>query len=88
MTSSKCTGPLFYVEFDTTSLRLGVGVKEFDNATLAAYRHAVANRRAAKVLGDSVDKARFYKSGPETVQDATARRSCFVKVTRAIARVH
>lgn len=58
MTSSKCTGPFFYVEFDTTSLRLGVGVKELDNATLAAYRHAVANRRAAKVLGDRVDKAR------------------------------
>lgn len=36
--SPRCTGPVFYVEFDARRFRLGVGVKEFDPDTLAAYR--------------------------------------------------
>jgi uncharacterized protein (DUF2461 family) len=41
--SAKCTGPLFYVEFDAQSLRLGVGVKQFDPKTLSIYRDLVAD---------------------------------------------
>lgn len=52
--SAKCRGPLFYVEFDATRLRLGVGVKEFEGGTLDAYRRAVAHTKGAKELGDIV----------------------------------
>jgi len=52
ITSSRCTGPLFYVEFDAEALRLGVGVKEFDPRTLGAYRDLVAG-----VNGNPVDRA-------------------------------
>lgn len=52
ITSSRCTGPLFYVEFDAQALRLGVGVKEFDSRTLAAYRDLVAG-----VDGSPLDRA-------------------------------
>jgi len=51
ITSSRCTGPLFYVEFDADALRVGVGVKEFDPRTLAAYRDLVAG-----VNGNPVDR--------------------------------
>lgn len=46
----KCTGPLFYVEFDASHLRLGVGVKAFDRHTRDAYRSAVANGNEVKEL--------------------------------------
>lgn len=56
--SSKCTGPLFYVEFDARHLRLGVGVKAFDPRTLAAFRDAVAEERdPASALNDMVRRA-------------------------------
>lgn len=57
-TSSKCTGPLFYVEFDATGLRLGVGAKEFDHRTLEAYRRVVAGRQGAGTFGEMVRFAR------------------------------
>jgi uncharacterized protein (TIGR02453 family) len=71
MTSAKCTGPLFYVEFDATSLRLGVGVMEFDAPMLAAYRHAVANGRGAKVFVDMLAKA--GTKGHDIVGETLAR---------------
>jgi len=55
-TGARCTGPLFYVELDATRLALGVGVKELDPATLAAYRAAVTGPRA-RVYRDAVRRA-------------------------------
>lgn len=55
--SSHCTGPLFYVQFDATSLTLGIGVKEFDPATLRAYRVAVTNGKRARMYAEAVKKA-------------------------------
>ncbi|HLA91010.1 MAG TPA: DUF2461 domain-containing protein [Gemmatimonadaceae bacterium] len=55
--ASSCTGPLFYVEFDASRLRLGVGVKEFDTRTLEAYRRAVARRKDATALGNMIHRA-------------------------------
>lgn len=57
ITSSKCTGPLFYVEFDARILRLGVGVKEFDKSTLATYRDAVARKNGTREIGDLIRHA-------------------------------
>jgi uncharacterized protein (TIGR02453 family) len=48
--SSKCTGPLFYVEFDAAHLRLGVGIKEFDKQTLESFRSAVVGKGAVEVV--------------------------------------
>lgn len=56
-TSSRCTGPLFYVQFDATSLTLGIGVKEFDPATLRAYREAVTKGKTARVVSGAVKQA-------------------------------
>lgn len=70
-TSPKCAGPLFYVEFDAKKLRLGVGVKEFDNPTLEAYRHAVSDRKKSKVFDDAVGKA--LEKGHAIVGDMLSR---------------
>lgn len=40
--SRRCTGPVYYVEFDARGIRLGAGAKEFDPPTLASYRHRLA----------------------------------------------
>lgn len=57
-TSSRCTGPLFYVEFDATRLRVGVGVKEFDPRMLEAYRQFVARRKdGGRVFRDALQRA-------------------------------
>lgn len=70
-TSSKCTGPLFYVEFDARRLRLGVGVKEFGPEALAHYRRAVARRRVAKEIERVVEGAR--EAGHTVLGDLLAR---------------
>jgi uncharacterized protein (DUF2461 family) len=60
--SSKCTGPLFYVEFDAQFLRLGLGIKEFDRRTLSAYRAFVADGNPADrhltALKEAMERAR------------------------------
>lgn len=55
--SPKCTGPVFYVEFDARRLRLGVGVKEFDPVTLAAYRRAAGKKETTEELTDMIRRA-------------------------------
>lgn len=73
--SPKCTGPLFYVEFDAHFLRLGVGVKEFDSRTLSAFRQSVANggsrKAAAAVLGEA--QRRAEESGATILGALSAR---------------
>lgn len=69
--SSKCTGPLFYVEFDTKRLRLGVGVKELDGRTLATYRSAVAHENVARQLIKMV--ARAEAKGHDILGDKLTR---------------
>jgi len=56
-TSSKCTGTVFYVEFDATRLRLGVGVKAFGPDTLQTYRREVAKKRVADELSEIIRSA-------------------------------
>jgi len=71
VSSPKCSGPLFYVEFDATSLRLGVGVKEFDQRTLEAYRRAVVGKKGAGEIGQIV---RFAQSkGHDVLGDSLTR---------------
>lgn len=55
--SPKCTGPVFYVEFDARRLRLGVGVKEFDPDTLAAYRRAASKKATAEEIAGMIRRA-------------------------------
>lgn len=59
--SPRCTGPLFYVEFSAKSLRLGVGVKQFDPKTLSVYRDLVAGEggdpRHRHMLRDAMELA-------------------------------
>lgn len=59
--SAKCAGPLFYVEFDAQSLRLGIGAKQFDSKTLSVYRDLVAgvagNPRDRHMLSDAMELA-------------------------------
>jgi len=69
--SSKCAGPLFYVEFDAKSLRLGVGVKDFDNRTLEVYRRAVAGKKGAKEFGDIIRLAQA--KGHDVLGDTLTR---------------
>lgn len=73
--SSKCTGPLFYVEFDARSLRIGAGIKEFDPLTLTAFRELVAG-----VAGEAKDRTAIRKmleladrEGREILGPMTAR---------------
>jgi uncharacterized protein (TIGR02453 family) len=56
-TSTRCTGPLFYVEFDAERLRLGVGVKVFEAPLLAAYRRAVSTSKDKAVFADAIATA-------------------------------
>lgn len=70
-TSSKCTGPLFYVEFDARTLRLGVGAKEFEPPMLETYRQTVAKSRGAKIFSDILGKART--KGHDILGDMLAR---------------
>lgn len=56
-TSSKCSGPLFYLELRADRLRLGSGIKEFDPATQEAFRRKVAGRAGAKRLQGLIDAA-------------------------------
>ncbi len=70
-TSSRCTGPLFYVEFDASVLRLGVGVKEFDPATLDAYRQSVVRSAGARVFESAMERAE--RDGHEILGDTLAR---------------
>lgn len=69
--SSKCTGPLFYVEFDAKNLRLGVGIKEFDSRTLEAYRDAVARTGDATEIRTIIHHAAV--NGRELVGDELRR---------------
>lgn len=70
-TSSKCTGPLFYVEFDATRLRLGVGVKAFGSNTLESYRRAVARKAVAEELTGIIRRA--HRAGHTVLGDVLAR---------------
>lgn len=56
-TSTRCTGPLFYVEFDAERLHLGVGVKDFDAPLVAAYRKAVSTSESKGVFSRAVATA-------------------------------
>jgi len=69
--SSKCTGPLFYVEFDATRLRLGIGVKEFGSNTLQSYRRAVARKEAADEITGIIRRA--HRGGHAVLGDVLAR---------------
>ena len=59
-TSTKCSGPLFYLELRAEKLRLGSGIKEFDPATLEAFRRKVAGRSGARqiqsLIADAEDR--------------------------------
>ena len=70
-TSSKCTGPLFYVEFDATRLRLGVGVKAFGPDTLQTYRREVAKKRVADELSEIIRSA--HSGGYDVLGDMLAQ---------------
>lgn len=69
--SSKCTGPLFYVEFDATRLRLGVGVKEYGANTLESYRRVVARKEAADEITAIIRRA--HRGGHTVIGDMLAR---------------
>ncbi len=45
--SSKCTGPLFYVELEAERVTFGIGVKRFTPPLLDAYRGAILREDAA-----------------------------------------
>lgn len=70
-TSSRCTGPLFYVEFDSTRLRLGVGVKEFGPNTLESFRRTVAKKELAEELTGMIRRAQ--RGGHSVAGDMLAR---------------
>jgi uncharacterized protein (TIGR02453 family) len=70
-TSSRCTGPLFYVEFDASVLRLGVGVKEFDPGTLDAYRQSVVRSAGARAFKAAMERAE--RDGHEILGDTLTR---------------
>lgn len=70
-TSSRCMGPLFYVEFDASTLRLGVGVKEFDARTLDVYRQSVVRSAGARVFKAAMERAE--RDGHEILGDTLAR---------------
>ncbi len=55
--SSKCSGPLFYVEFDARDLRLGVGSKAFESRMLAAYRQSVIRKETQQILDSMLQLA-------------------------------
>lgn len=69
--SAKCTGPLFYVEFDAERLLLGVGVKAFDPVTLGAYRRAVLDEDVAAELSRTLRDAR--RKGHAVMGEVLAR---------------
>lgn len=74
--SSKCQGPVFYVEFDPAGLTLGVGVKEFDAEALKAYRSALGVVESAQAISRAV--ARASRCGHEIVGAQLSRvpRGC------------
>lgn len=92
--SSQCSGPLFYIEFDATQLRLGTGIKEFDPQTLTAYRAFVASRQGATALNKFVQRANSH--GDETLaraprpyttqadNDLLKRKGLFVSTTSSL----
>jgi uncharacterized protein (TIGR02453 family) len=55
--SAKCSGPLFYIELNAASLRIGAGVKEFDPSALETYRRAVAGKSGAAKIGAFIREA-------------------------------
>jgi hypothetical protein len=69
--STRCTGPLFYVEFDADRLRLGMGVKDFDAPLLAAYRKSVNAGKAKELFADAVATAQA--SGAQVLGEVLAR---------------
>lgn len=71
LNGSTCEGPIFYVEFDARTLRRGIGVKAFEPAQLAAYRAALADAPALRVLERAV--ARVEAEGGHIASDALAR---------------
>jgi uncharacterized protein (TIGR02453 family) len=70
-TSTHCTGPLFYVEFDADGLRLGVGVKAFEAPLLAAYRKAVSKGKGKRAFVDAIATAEA--AGDQVLGDVLAR---------------
>ena len=55
--SSKCSGPLFYVEIALERLTLGVGIKTFEPQLLDAYRQAILRADKAQGLATVLAKA-------------------------------
>jgi uncharacterized protein (TIGR02453 family) len=70
-TSTRCTGPLFYVEFDADRLRLGVGVKEFEAPLLSEYRRAISTGKRKGAFRDAVSAA--ATSGDQVLGEVLAR---------------
>lgn len=75
--SRRCTGPLYYLEFDARGMRLGAGVKEFDAPTLAAYRGRLARGLGVAALGAALTAATDAGAvviSPRTAQAPTGMR--------------
>ncbi|HYE88409.1 MAG TPA: DUF2461 domain-containing protein [Vicinamibacterales bacterium] len=98
--SSRCTGPVYYVEFDADHLRLGVGVKHFDPPLLDAYRQsvsghggrvftealAVAEAAGDRLLGEVLART---PSGFEGAAPLIRRKGFFVqRETRLPRQIH
>ena len=71
--SPKCTGPLFYVEFDAQSLRLGVGVKEFSPQTLSVYRTIVGSDMRGIVYALNLAVKQAKEQGDEIIGPLLSR---------------
>lgn len=69
--TSRCEGPIFYIEFDARRLRRGIGVKSFEPVEVAGYRAALADPKALHALERAL--ARAHSDGGVITSEMLAR---------------